>query len=344
MVLEEEEQGELCARQNCGDPHWSTAYQISHLTHASANQIQFIKSHTVPYLSPLKPLLTQIGVAIDKPTDALLPALSSTEAEFTAAAEAGKMVLYIRSILWELRIIMILQSSMKTIPRGALFMVTADQPTKRTCHMNTTKLFVVQDWIKEEHISLEAIINTQHNLNDHLTKALVGRIKFYQQQTDVIMGRHDALESIERAIADVKASNAYTAGNEDNKGKLISFVDAHLNLTVDFAARFQGFLFHHVGNIASRTTSSKRSADQNITKSVDMGFSLCAAEGASNACRSSDKTGQDLSVCVRLTTNCAAAGYFLYYRYFTENFTTTRYLQNNSVACHSRFGFQLCRR
>ena len=50
-----------------------------------------------------------------------------------------------------------------------------------------TKLFVLQDWIKEEHISLEAL-RTHYNLGDQFTKAL-GRIKFYEQ-TDVIMERH----------------------------------------------------------------------------------------------------------------------------------------------------------
>ena len=67
---------------------------------------------------------------------------------------------------------------------GALFMATVDQPTKRTRHMDT-KLFIQQDWIKEEHISLESL-RTQYNLGDQFTKAL-GLIKFYEQ-TDVIMG------------------------------------------------------------------------------------------------------------------------------------------------------------
>ena len=48
------------------------------------------------------------------------------------------------------------------------------------------KLFVLQDWIKEEHINIEAL-RTQYILGDQFTKAL-GRIKFYEQ-TDVIMGR-----------------------------------------------------------------------------------------------------------------------------------------------------------
>ena len=64
-------------------------------------------------------------------------------------------------------------------------MATADQPTKRTRHMDT-KLFVLQDKIKEEHISIEALL-TQYNLGDQFTKDL-GRIKFYEQ-TDIVMTR-----------------------------------------------------------------------------------------------------------------------------------------------------------
>ena len=62
---------------------------------------------------------------------------------------------------------------------GALFMATADQPTKRTRHMDT-KLFVLQDWIKKVHISIEAL-HTQYNLGDRFTKAL-SRIKCMNKQ------------------------------------------------------------------------------------------------------------------------------------------------------------------
>ena len=71
-------------------------------------------------------------------------ALSSTEAEFTAAAEAGKTILYIRSILRELGFdnhapTLLYQNNM-----GAVFIATADQPTKRTWHIDT-KMFAIQD-------------------------------------------------------------------------------------------------------------------------------------------------------------------------------------------------------
>ena len=109
---------------------------------------------------------------------------SSTEVEFTAGAEAGKMVLYLRSILQQLGFPQHIPMIIYEDNMEALFMATADQPTKSTRHMDT-KLFVPQDWINEEHISLEALC-TQYNLGDQFTKAL-GWIKFYEQ-TDVIMG------------------------------------------------------------------------------------------------------------------------------------------------------------
>ena len=70
--------------------------------------------------------------------------LSSTEAEFTAVANAQKIALYLRSILKALefeqhKLMLIYEDNIL----GALFTIaTVDQPTKRTCHMDT-KLFVL---------------------------------------------------------------------------------------------------------------------------------------------------------------------------------------------------------
>ena len=114
--------------------------------------------------------------------------LSSAEAEFTAATEVGKIALYLRSILQQIGFPQYMPMIIYENNRGALFMTAVDQPTKRTPrHMDTTsKLFVLQNWIKEEYISIKAMC-TQYNLGDQFTKAL-GRIKFYEQ-TNVIMGR-----------------------------------------------------------------------------------------------------------------------------------------------------------
>ena len=114
-------------------------------------------------------------------------ALSSTKAEFTAAAKAGKTTLYLRSIPQELGYAQHTPTTLCIDDRGALFMANAEQPTRRTRHMDT-KNFAMQHWTKEEHMMLKPIA-TQDNASDHFTKAL-GRTKFHKQ-TDVTMGRRN---------------------------------------------------------------------------------------------------------------------------------------------------------
>jgi hypothetical protein len=110
--------------------------------------------------------------------------LSSTEAEFTAASEAGKTTLYLRSILHKLGFSQYLPALLYEDNTGALHMVNAQQPTRPTHHMDT-KYFALQDWVEHNQIEVTQI-GTANNISDALTKAL-GRIKFYEQ-TDVIMG------------------------------------------------------------------------------------------------------------------------------------------------------------
>jgi hypothetical protein len=112
-------------------------------------------------------------------------ALSSTKAEFTAAAEAGKITLYLRSILYELGFSQDLPTIIFEDNTGALHMANAQQPTRRTRHMDT-KHFAIQDWVAHDQIDV-APIATANNISDAFTKAL-GRIKFYEQN-DVLMGR-----------------------------------------------------------------------------------------------------------------------------------------------------------
>ena len=112
-------------------------------------------------------------------------ALSSTEAEFTAASETGKTILYLRSILHELGFSQYLPTILFEDNTGALHMANAQQPTRRTRHMDT-KYFALQDWVESGQVELTQI-GTANNISDAFTKAL-GRIKFYEQ-TDVTMGR-----------------------------------------------------------------------------------------------------------------------------------------------------------
>ena len=112
-------------------------------------------------------------------------ALSSTEAEFTAAVEAGKYILYVRSILEELGLPQDEATVLFEDNQGALLMANAQQPTKRTRHMEV-KNFVLQDWVKEDLIRLLRIA-TNDNYADVMTKA-TARTLFYRHM-NYVMGK-----------------------------------------------------------------------------------------------------------------------------------------------------------
>ena len=112
-------------------------------------------------------------------------ALSSTEAEFIAACDAAKSILYVRSILSELGIAQDKATTLFEDNQGALLMANSGQPTKRTRHMDI-KYFALQDWVEQDLITLKRI-DTSDNEADTLTKC-VGRTLFYRHN-DYIMGR-----------------------------------------------------------------------------------------------------------------------------------------------------------
>ena len=111
--------------------------------------------------------------------------MSSTEAEFIAAAEAGKYILYLRSILQEIG----LEQQHATIlfedNQGALLMANAQRPTKRTRHMEI-KHFALQDWVLKDLLTLKRI-DTKDNYSDVMTKA-TARVLFHRH-INYIMGK-----------------------------------------------------------------------------------------------------------------------------------------------------------
>jgi len=112
-------------------------------------------------------------------------ALSSTEAEFVAACEAGKMILYLRTILEEMNIDQNEATILYEDNQGALMMANAQQPTRRTRHIETAT-FTLQDWVARDLLNLEFVASTK-NKSDGMTKPLA-RILFYKH-FDVLMGR-----------------------------------------------------------------------------------------------------------------------------------------------------------
>ena len=116
-------------------------------------------------------------------------ALSSTEAEFYAITETGKLVLYIRHVLCDLNIEQQQPTAIYEDNRGCLQMTQALKPTKRTRHVDS-RYFAILDWVQTDQIIVKKI-DTSDNASDVLTKA-TGRIIFYRH-VDTILGKRTPL-------------------------------------------------------------------------------------------------------------------------------------------------------
>ena len=95
---------------------------------------------------------------------------SSTEAKFMAAYDTGKMILFVRSIMWDLGI-----PQEATIVRyedndACTAMGNAQKPTTRTPHMDI-KYFSICEWVDQDLMHLKQI-DTKFNISEHLTKSL----------------------------------------------------------------------------------------------------------------------------------------------------------------------------
>jgi hypothetical protein len=111
-------------------------------------------------------------------------ALSSTEAEFMAACDAGKMMLFIRSILWDLGIPQQAATVLYEDNDACTAMANAQKPTTRTRHMDI-RYFALSEWVENDLLILERI-HTAVNVADHMTK-LLDRTLFYRH-VDHLMG------------------------------------------------------------------------------------------------------------------------------------------------------------
>ena len=112
-------------------------------------------------------------------------ALSTTEAEFTAAADAGKAILYVRSILSEINLPQDQATTLYIDNNGALLMGNAQQPTRRTRHMDL-KTFSIIDWVKRDLLIMQRI-KSSDNCADVMTKQ-TGK-QLFHRHFDYIMGR-----------------------------------------------------------------------------------------------------------------------------------------------------------
>ena len=111
-------------------------------------------------------------------------ALSSTEAEFYALSEAGKLALYVRSILNDLDMPQHTATSVYEDNKGCLHMTQNQKPTKNTRHVDL-RHFAVVDWVAQDLLTVKKIC-TNDNSSDTLTKSLSKTL--FHRHTDTIMG------------------------------------------------------------------------------------------------------------------------------------------------------------
>ena len=109
---------------------------------------------------------------------------SSTEAEFMAAYDTGKMILFIRSVLWDLNIPQEAATVLYEDNDACTAMGNAQKPTSRTRHIDI-KTFSLCEWVERDLMHLERI-DTTINIADHLTKAL--QRSLFHRHADFILG------------------------------------------------------------------------------------------------------------------------------------------------------------
>jgi hypothetical protein len=95
---------------------------------------------------------------------------SSTKAEFMAAYNTGKMILFVRSILWDLDIPQEAATLLYEDNAGCTAMGNAQKPTPQTQHIDI-KYFSMCEWVERDLVLLNCI-DTLINMSDHLTKSL----------------------------------------------------------------------------------------------------------------------------------------------------------------------------
>lgn len=123
---------------------------------------------TIAYKTKLQPTIAQ----------------SSTEAEFMGASDFGKILLYVRSVLWDMGVPQHAASVLYEDNDACTAMAMAQKPTPRTRHMDI-KYQVLCEWVERDLLHLKRI-DTSINLADLFTKQL-GTTLFYRH-TDYVLG------------------------------------------------------------------------------------------------------------------------------------------------------------
>jgi hypothetical protein len=103
-----------------------------------------------------------------------------------AAYDTGKMILFVRSILWDLNIPQEAATLLYEDNDGCTAMGNAQKSTPRTRHIDI-KYFSLCEWVERDLILLDRI-DTAINMSNHLTKPL--QTLLFHQHTDFLSGMY----------------------------------------------------------------------------------------------------------------------------------------------------------
>jgi hypothetical protein len=101
-----------------------------------------------------------------------------------AAYDTGKMILFVRSILWDLDIPQEAATVLYEDNDACTAMGNAQKPTPRTRHIDI-KYFSICEWIERDLMVLERI-DTTINMSDHFTKGLSRAL--FHRHADYLLG------------------------------------------------------------------------------------------------------------------------------------------------------------
>ncbi len=101
-----------------------------------------------------------------------------------AACDTGKMILFIHSVLWDLRIPQEVATLLYKDNDACTAMGNAEKPTPCTWHINI-KYASLCKWVERDLVILDRI-DTSINMADHLMKALQPII--FHRHTDFLLG------------------------------------------------------------------------------------------------------------------------------------------------------------
>jgi hypothetical protein len=101
-----------------------------------------------------------------------------------AAYDTGKMILFVRSVLWDLDIPQEAVTLLYKDNDGCTAMCNAQKPTPWTRHIDI-KHFSLCEWVERDLILLDRI-DTSINMSDHLTKSL--QTLLFHRHADFLLG------------------------------------------------------------------------------------------------------------------------------------------------------------